>query len=100
MSAQTFAIISGLFPKRSHPRVFGIYGATIGLATICGPLVGGLLIQWDLFDWGWRLIFFVNLPIGLAAWSSATSISSTRSPTASADSTWAALCCRRPGCSS
>ncbi|MFZ2173024.1 MAG: MFS transporter, partial [Rhodococcus sp. (in: high G+C Gram-positive bacteria)] len=36
MSAQTFAIISGLFPKRSHPRVFGIYGATIGLATICG----------------------------------------------------------------
>jgi EmrB/QacA subfamily drug resistance transporter len=67
MSAQTFAIISGLFPKRSHPRVFGIYGATIGLATICGPLVGGLLIQWDLFGWGWRLIFFVNLPFGLAA---------------------------------
>ncbi|MBC2643499.1 MULTISPECIES: MFS transporter [unclassified Rhodococcus (in: high G+C Gram-positive bacteria)] len=67
MSAQTFAIISGLFPKRSHPRVFGIYGATIGLATICGPLVGGLLIQWDLFGWGWRLIFFVNLPLGLAA---------------------------------
>lgn len=67
MSAQTFAIISGLFPKRAHPRVFGIYGATIGLATICGPLVGGLLIQWDLYGWGWRLIFFVNLPLGLAA---------------------------------
>ncbi|WP_072687960.1 MFS transporter [Rhodococcus marinonascens] len=67
MSAQTFAIISGLFPKRLHPRVFGIYGATIGLATICGPLVGGLLIQWNLFDWGWRLIFFVNLPLGIAA---------------------------------
>ncbi|MEV0946008.1 DHA2 family efflux MFS transporter permease subunit [Rhodococcus sp. NPDC049939] len=67
MSAQTFAIISSLFPKRAHPRVLGIYGATIGLATICGPLVGGLLIQWNLFDWGWRLIFFVNLPVGIAA---------------------------------
>ncbi|NLE82814.1 MAG: MFS transporter [Rhodococcus sp.] len=67
MSAQTFAIISGLFPKRQHPRVFGIYGATIGLATISGPLLGGLLIEWDLFQWGWRLIFYVNLPIGLAA---------------------------------
>lgn len=67
MSAQTFAIISGLFPKRQHPRVFGIYGATIGLATICGPLVGGLLIEWDLFQWGWRSIFYVNVPIGLVA---------------------------------
>ncbi|MDV6274174.1 MFS transporter [Rhodococcus erythropolis] len=67
MSAQTFAIISGLFPKARHPRVFGIYGATIGLATVSGPLVGGLLIEWNLFDWGWRLIFFVNVPIGIAA---------------------------------
>ena len=67
MSAQTFAIISGLFPKSRHPRVFGIYGATIGLATISGPLVGGLLIEWNLLDLGWRLIFLVNLPIGIAA---------------------------------
>ncbi|KZF17129.1 MFS transporter [Rhodococcus sp. EPR-134] len=67
MSAQTFAIISGLFPKARHPRVFGIYGATIGLATVSGPLIGGLLIEWNLFDWGWRLIFFVNIPIGIAA---------------------------------
>lgn len=67
MSAQTFAIISGLFPKSQHPRVFGIYGATIGLATISGPLVGGLLIEWNLFDLGWRMIFLVNVPIGIAA---------------------------------
>ncbi|WP_084385489.1 MFS transporter [Rhodococcus sp. WMMA185] len=67
MSAQTFAIISSLFPKRLHARVLGIYGATIGLATISGPLVGGLLIEWNLYDWGWRLIFFVNLPLGIAA---------------------------------
>lgn len=67
MSAQTFAIISGLFPKGRHPRVFGIYGATIGLATVSGPLIGGLLIQGNLFDWGWRLIFFVNIPVGVVA---------------------------------
>ncbi|MGC0364944.1 EmrB/QacA subfamily drug resistance transporter [Rhodococcus sp. 27YEA15] len=67
MSAQTFAMISGLFPKSKHPKVFGIYGATIGLATISGPLAGGLLIEWDVFEWGWRLIFFVNVPIGILA---------------------------------
>ncbi|WP_081880715.1 MFS transporter [Prescottella defluvii] len=67
MSAQTFALIAGLFPKSRHARVFGIYGATIGLATVSGPLVGGLLIAWDLFGWGWRTIFLVNLPLGLLA---------------------------------
>ncbi|EOM75405.1 MFS transporter [Rhodococcus rhodnii] len=67
MSAQTFAIISALFPKRAHPRVFGIYGATIALATVSGPLAGGLLIEWNLFDLGWRMIFLINLPIGALA---------------------------------
>ncbi|NLU81887.1 MFS transporter [Rhodococcus sp. HNM0569] len=67
MSAQTFALIAGSFPKRAHPKVFGIYGATMGMATVCGPLAGGLLIDWDLAGLGWRLVFLVNLPIGLAA---------------------------------
>lgn len=67
MSAQTFALISAAFPQSRHPRVFGIYGATMGLATMSGPLLGGLLIEWDLFGWGWRSIFYVNVPLGTAA---------------------------------
>lgn len=67
MSAQTFALISGAFPPSRHGRVFGIYSATMASATMAGPLLGGLLIHWDLFGWGWRLIFYVNVPLGLAA---------------------------------
>jgi MFS family permease len=44
-----------------------MFGATVGLATITGPLVGGLLIAGDLLGLGWRPIFLVNIPIGIAA---------------------------------
>jgi MFS family permease len=44
-----------------------MFGATIGLATITGPLVGGLLIEADLFGLQWRPIFLVNVPIGISA---------------------------------
>ena len=44
-------------------RALGAFGATLGLATAIGPLVGGLLTD----TLGWRSIFFVNLPIGAAA---------------------------------
>lgn len=90
----------GLFPKRAHPRVFGIYGATIGLATICGPLVGGLLIQWDLFGWGWRLIFFVNLPLGLAALVLGYFYLVDAKPDGVRQLDLGAPCCRQSGCSS
>jgi MFS family permease len=43
------------------------FGLTIGLASICGQLLGGHLITWNPFGWGWRALFFVNLPIGGAA---------------------------------
>jgi MFS family permease len=49
-----------------------MFGATIGLATITGPLVGGLLINADLLGLEWRPIFLVNVPIGIAALAVAT----------------------------
>ncbi|HZA82799.1 MAG TPA: MFS transporter, partial [Actinomycetes bacterium] len=55
------------FPPRERGTAFGMFGATIGLATITGPLVGGLLIEADLLGLEWRPIFLVNVPIGIAA---------------------------------
>ena len=67
MFPQVLSIIQVTFPPQERATAFGLFGATNGLATITGPLVGGLLIQADLFGLEWRPIFLVNLPIGIAA---------------------------------
>ena len=67
MYPQILSIIQVNFGPRERPKAFGIMGGTIGLASITGPLLGGLLIQANLFNLGWRPIFLVNVPIGIAA---------------------------------
>jgi EmrB/QacA subfamily drug resistance transporter len=67
MFPQVFSVIQVTFPPRERGTAFGMVGATIGLATIMGPLVGGLLIQGDLLGLDWRPIFLVNVPVGLTA---------------------------------
>ena len=67
MFPQVLSVIQVTFAPRDRGRAFGIFGATIGLATIAGPLVGGSLIQLNIAGLDWRLIFYVNLPIGIAA---------------------------------
>ncbi|HEV8374289.1 MAG TPA: MFS transporter [Actinomycetota bacterium] len=67
MFPQILSVIQVTFPPRERGTAFGIFGATIGLATITGPLVGGLLIEADLLGLEWRPIFLVNVPIGIAA---------------------------------
>jgi EmrB/QacA subfamily drug resistance transporter len=67
MFPQVLSMIQVTFPPRERGKAFGIYGATIGVATILGPLLGGLLIQLDLFGTEWRMIFFVNVPIGIVS---------------------------------
>jgi len=67
MAAQTLAIIATTFPPAQRGRVFGIYGATIGMATILGPTLGGALISWNVLGLQWRAIFLVNVPFGFVA---------------------------------
>jgi EmrB/QacA subfamily drug resistance transporter len=67
MFPQILSVIQVTFPPRERAGAFGMFGATIGLATITGPLVGGLLIEADLLGLQWRPIFLVNVPIGIAA---------------------------------
>ena len=67
MFPQVLSVIQVVFEPKDRPRAFAVYGAVIGLATILGPLVGGTLIQLDVLGVGWRSIFYVNVPIGIAA---------------------------------
>jgi EmrB/QacA subfamily drug resistance transporter len=72
MFPQILSVIQVTFPPKERATAFGLFGATIGLATITGPLVGGLLIEANLAGLEWRPIFLVNVPIGIAALAAAT----------------------------
>jgi EmrB/QacA subfamily drug resistance transporter len=61
------ALIQLMFADRRRARAFAIMGATIGFSTALGPLVGGLIIQASGAGVGWRLVFEVNVPIGVIA---------------------------------
>src|SRR4051812_16082590 len=61
--ATSLALIAQAFRGPDRATAFGIYGATIGAAVAIGPLVGGALTD----SLGWEWIFFVNVPIGVAA---------------------------------
>jgi EmrB/QacA subfamily drug resistance transporter len=63
MFATSLALIAQEFEGRERAQAIGIWGATVGGAVAVGPLVGGGLT--DAFGWEW--IFFVNVPIGIAA---------------------------------
>ncbi|MGZ9931468.1 MFS transporter [Streptomyces sp. NC-S4] len=65
MVPQVLAIIHVTFPPQERGKVFGMFGAIVGLAAVSGPLLGALLIEWDLFGLGWRPIFLINLPVGI-----------------------------------
>jgi EmrB/QacA subfamily drug resistance transporter len=61
------AYIQLLFTGRTRGKAFAIMGAVIGVSSALGPLIGGLLIQAFGNANGWRLVFVVNLPFGIAA---------------------------------
>ena len=67
MSPQALALMQVLFTPLERVSKLALFGLIGGLAAIAGPILGGLLIQLDLFGLGWRLIFLINLPVGLFA---------------------------------
>jgi EmrB/QacA subfamily drug resistance transporter len=67
MAPQVLASIRVLFPSAEQSRALALYGATFGLANICGQILGGVLVTSDLFGLTWQAIFLINVPIGLAA---------------------------------
>ena len=67
MYPQVLSVIQVMFPPRERARAFGTFGATIGMATIAGPLLGGLIIRDDVTGPAWRFVFLVNIPIGIGS---------------------------------
>lgn len=63
MAPQSLACIHALFPAREKNLALGLYGATFGVASVAGQLLGGVMISADVFGLGWRAVFLVNLPI-------------------------------------
>ena len=61
------AMIQLLFPGSVRGKAFAIMGSVIGVSTALGPILGGLIIEAFGDANGWRLVFWVNLPIGLVA---------------------------------
>ncbi|NDL59596.1 DHA2 family efflux MFS transporter permease subunit [Phytoactinopolyspora mesophila] len=62
MMPQTMAFVYHLFPPGRRGAAMGVWGATAGVATVSGPLLGGVLVD----SLGWQWIFYVNVPIGVA----------------------------------
>ncbi|WP_235994112.1 MFS transporter [Nonomuraea montanisoli] len=67
MVPQVFGIIRASFAPGERAKAFGAYGAVQGLASVAGPLLGGLLVDADLFGLGWRTIFWINVPVSVLA---------------------------------
>ena len=63
---QVIGTIQQLFTGKERGRAFGLFGATIGIATAFGPTLGGLMIALGGPQDGWRFIFWINVPLCLA----------------------------------
>ena len=65
INPQVSGLVQQMFRGAERGRAFGAIGGVVGVATAVGPVVGGALIALGGPHWGWRLVFAVNVPIGL-----------------------------------
>ena len=61
--ANTFTVLADIFDAQQRVRMQGIFGAVFGLASVIGPTFGGYITD----NWGWRWVFYVNIPVGVLA---------------------------------
>ena len=67
LAPQNSGLIQQMFSGAERGRAFGLFGATVGISTAVGPVVGGLILALAGGPDGWRWIFYVNVPIGVVA---------------------------------
>jgi len=80
---QVLSILQVTFPPSERAIAFGLFGTVIGTASFSGNVLGGLLVQANIFDLSWRPIFLINLPIGAATLAAgARFVAESRSPKA------------------
>lgn len=67
MVPQVMSLMQVMYTPKERAGVMGLFGALGGLSASLGPIIGGLLIQWNIAGLDWRPIFLINIPIGLIA---------------------------------
>ena len=60
--ASAFTTLADIFPPEQRAKMQGLFGAVFGISAIVGPLLGGFITD----NWGWRWVFEVNIPVGIA----------------------------------
>jgi EmrB/QacA subfamily drug resistance transporter len=67
MIPQGFGMLKEVFDEDEMPKVFGLFGPMMGLSILAAPILAGALIEANLWGIGWRLVFLINVPVGIAA---------------------------------
>ena len=67
MIPQGFGMLKEVFAEDEMPKVFGLFGPMMGLSVLAAPILAGALIEANLWGIGWRLVFLINVPIGIVA---------------------------------
>src|ERR687888_2361816 len=65
MIPQLLGTFRAMFSGEERGKAFGMYGAILGFASAIGLVLGGVLTDADIFGWGWRSVFFVNVPVAV-----------------------------------
>ena len=95
LTPQTLSTITRIFPADRRGVAMSVWGATAGVATLVGPLAGGVLVD----GLGWQWIFFVNVPIGIIGLGLALWLVPATAHREARDSTCSAWCCPGSACS-
>ncbi|MBO0844354.1 MAG: DHA2 family efflux MFS transporter permease subunit [Nocardioides sp.] len=66
MVPQVLSSVQALYAPRERAAMLGVIGAVSGMSAVIGPVLGGWLVSSDAFGVGWRSIFLINLPVGVA----------------------------------
>lgn len=65
LNPQVLGMMQDMFRGAARAKAFGAFGVIVGVSTAIGPVLGGALVSLAPLDIGWRLVFLINLPIGL-----------------------------------
>jgi EmrB/QacA subfamily drug resistance transporter len=74
MIPQGFGMIKEVFDDEEIKKVFGAFGPMMGLSILAAPVLAGALVEANLWGIGWRLVFLINVPIGIAAFAGAVRV--------------------------
>ncbi len=74
MIPQGFGMLKEVFAEDEMSKVYGVFGPMLGLSALAAPILSGALTEANLWGIGWRLVFLINVPIGIAAFAGAVRV--------------------------